>query len=298
MMLPLFAAGLFSVIASIAVAWAGRRDALGCDRLSGAALALLLITPLLGVFPGWRILPAGETPAGQLPWFLWLLPAGAAGGLLRLTHTAWRLHRRIGNAYPVGTARTRSGHEVAILESPGLAGPCAAGIRRRVILVPPGWRSMPAAARSMILAHELAHHQRRDPMWRWIAALACALHWFNPAVWWLARRHALHAEIACDSAVVSSGFQPDRYAHLLCDLALPKAPPLAAAMAGPMLGRRIRCLQGTAPVLPRLILGGAMALLVFAALACGLTRSLSPTSPYDSGEVHLRLRADPFPGNP
>lgn len=290
------AAFLFSLVAALTVGLAGRREAAGSDRLSAAALLILLGLPLLVLLPGWSILPAsaprGGGPASSV--VAGVLAAGTVAGLLRLAVAAQRLRRWIRASRPVGERLLPDGRRVEIRELPALASPCAAGVRRPVVLVPRGWRSLPRARRDMVLAHEIAHHRRRDPLWRMLAALACAFHWFNPLVWWLARRHAYQSELACDAAVLAGGARPDRYAHLLCDLAQARSIPLAAAMAGSTLRRRVVHLQQPARHLSRTTLAGLGLLLAVAGLACGLSR---PTSPVPPAEVHLRLTADPFPGS-
>lgn len=287
----------FSIVAALAVALAGRREATGSDRLSAAALMMLLGLPLLGLLPGWTILPSSESAgAGRATTLLgWSLPLGTALGLLRLLRASRLLSGWIRNSRPLGHRFTADGRRIQIRELPDLPSPCAAGVRRPVILVPPGWSSLPRDRRDMVLAHETAHHQRRDPLWRLLAALACALHWFNPLVWWLARRHALQAELACDAAVLAAGTPPDRYAHLLCDLARVRPTPLVAAMSGSMLGKRVDRLQSPTRHLSRFSLGLSLLLLFAAGFACGLSR---PSNPVPANEIHLRLSANPFPANP
>ncbi len=72
----------------------------------------------------------------------------------------------------------------------------------------------------LVLAHELAHIQRRDHWVRWVEWLSGVVFWWNPVTWWA--RHHLRAneELACD-AVVLSRFRPDqrRYASSLLAVA-------------------------------------------------------------------------------
>ena len=57
---------------------------------------------------------------------------------------------------------------------------------------------LPATARQWsdeqlrsVLLHELAHIKRRDTVVQLLAQIACALHWFNPLVWFAAWRLGL-----------------------------------------------------------------------------------------------------------
>ena len=97
----------------------------------------------------------------------------------------------------------------------------------------------------MALLHELGHIQRRDLWMASLAHLACLLHWFNPAVWWLRRTFLAQCEFACDAHLVQHGADPKTYAHALCDVAQSAAaPPLSLAMAGHVpLRERIICLS-------------------------------------------------------
>lgn len=297
-MSTLIAAALaFPVVAALIVALAGRREAAGSDRLSAAALGMLVALPLLALLPGWPVLPATAGPAGSTaPAFI---SAVVLGGILigsgRL-FLAWiRLRGWIRRSRPLGHRTTPEGRRIGIRMLSTLASPCAVGVCRPLILVPAGWSGLSRARQEMALAHEIAHHRRRDPWWRLVGAVACCLYWFNPLVCWLARRHAFQAELACDAAVLATGTRPEPYAHLLCDLAHGPATPLAAAMSGSTLGRRVEHLQRPRCRLPRPLLGLALLMIGAAGLACGLGR---PMSPADPAEVQIRLSADPFPGNP
>jgi TonB family protein len=48
-----------------------------------------------------------------------------------------------------------------------------------------------------------------------MAHIACALYWFHPLAWALARRQREEQESACDDAVLCSGFEPASYAEAL-----------------------------------------------------------------------------------
>jgi hypothetical protein len=52
-----------------------------------------------------------------------------------------------------------------------------------------------------------------------LAAVVCALHWFNPLVWLCARGLRRESECACDDVVLRHGMEPTRYAALLLSVA-------------------------------------------------------------------------------
>lgn len=55
---------------------------------------------------------------------------------------------------------------------------------------------------SVILRHELIHYKRRDIFYKFVLMIANALHWFNPAVYWMVFSANKDIEIACDAEVV------------------------------------------------------------------------------------------------
>ena len=74
---------------------------------------------------------------------------------------------------------------------------------------------------SYILLHEQHHIHRLDPLWKLLAFLALAIHWFNPLVWLSFHLAARDMEMSCDEAVVrqlGSGIRTD-YSESLLNLA-------------------------------------------------------------------------------
>ena len=73
----------------------------------------------------------------------------------------------------------------------------------------------------MILSHELVHIKRRDTLYKFLLILACSLHWFNPAVHFMARRANQDMEIYCDSEVLQGAGIEDKktYSHMIVELA-------------------------------------------------------------------------------
>jgi beta-lactamase regulating signal transducer with metallopeptidase domain len=109
---------------------------------------------------------------------------------------------------------------VQLLLAPQVPMPMTWGIRRSVVLLPGTARQWSADRLQAVLRHELAHVRARDSAIRLIARLACALFWFHPGVWWLARRLEADAEEACDDRVLMSGVRASDYAEWLAAAAL------------------------------------------------------------------------------
>jgi outer membrane protein assembly factor BamA len=76
---------------------------------------------------------------------------------------------------------------------------------------------------------------RYDCLTQLAAALACAVYWIHPGVWWVARRLRVERELACDDRVLTAGTHPREYAGHLLELAYSlgghRAPALAVHMA-------------------------------------------------------------------
>jgi hypothetical protein len=105
-----------------------------------------------------------------------------------------------------------------LLVSPDLRSPVSWGLMRPIILL----NEQTVGARGQaeaIIAHELAHVARLDWAKLLIARVACALFWFNPLVWRLAREAHQLREEAADDAVLLSEVDDAAYATLLVNAA-------------------------------------------------------------------------------
>jgi len=144
----------------------------------------------------------------------------------------------------------------------------------------------------------MAHHHRRDPLWRLLAEIARAIHWYHPLVHWMARRLEMQCEFACDAAVLQKGADVKSYAGVLCDFATNRPLPalaLAMASAHSLESRVVRMLSpsgvaGTSMLLVLACAGfGAACLLAIIGRGNGLPQGVS------AEEVEIRWAANPFP---
>lgn len=102
----------------------------------------------------------------------------------------------------------------ALLVSQELRSPISWGLIRPIILLNPAALAESDDAEA-IIAHELAHVARLDWAKLLISRAACALLWFNPLVWLLAREAHQLREEAADDAVLMSEVDGTDYATLL-----------------------------------------------------------------------------------
>jgi beta-lactamase regulating signal transducer with metallopeptidase domain len=148
---------------------------------------------------------------------------------------------------------------IELREIAWLSAPATLGWRRPVILLPGDWRFWSEEERRAVLAHEIAHVERGDYL-MWLAAqLALALHFYHPAVHWLAARIRLEQEFAADAMAASLAGGRRAYLTTLARFTLrASAPPRALAPSfisnrGMLLARidRLRRLETNAPPVNR-----------------------------------------------
>lgn len=93
------------------------------------------------------------------------------------------------------------------------------GSWRPAILLPRGASEWSRDRVRLVLAHELAHVERRDWLVQLGAELARACYWPNPLFWLACRRLRAESEQACDDRVLAHGITGANYASHLVDLA-------------------------------------------------------------------------------
>lgn len=288
---------IFSGVAAALVYMAGRGDAARDPRLTGVALALLAGFPLwVMMLPKFAVLPAapGGGEGAGFPWIGWIWAVGFGVTVLRLIIAAGVLARWCRESRWI-----LSMGRIEVRELSHLKGPVAAGVFRRVVFVPEAWNDWPESTRTIVLDHETAHHDRHDPLRRWVAEIAAAVNWFNPLVWWMVRRFSVQCEFACDRRVLCKGVPAGEYAMLLCDLAEDSGihGPAMAMAEHASLEVRIRRLMGpraSRRMVPiSLMIGGALVSALVLAVIGTETGGLERVS---IDEVRTRWAADPFPG--
>ena len=110
-------------------------------------------------------------------------------------------------------------HRITLLIHPDKTIPVVWGIFRHRLLLPKAALQWSDEQLRSVLLHELAHIKRRDTLAQLLAQIACALHWFNPLVWFAAWRLHVERERACDDLVLASGVRASAYAEHLLNVA-------------------------------------------------------------------------------
>lgn len=127
---------------------------------------------------------------------------------------------------------------VTLLIHPDKTMPVVWGIRRCRLLLPCASRHWSGEQLRSVLLHELAHIKRRDTAAQLLTQIACALHWFNPLVWFAAWRLGVERERACDDLVLASGVRPSAYAGHLLEVATGLAPARWTQSCGLAMARK------------------------------------------------------------
>lgn len=124
------------------------------------------------------------------------------------------------------TALTKQAKALGMAFTPAIAFcrkvivPTVVGVVRPAILLPFTFASgLSASQIEMLLAHELAHIRRLDPIVNILQRIIEALLFFHPAVWFISRRIRLERENCCDDIVVQSGGAALSYASSLVETA-------------------------------------------------------------------------------
>ena len=97
--------------------------------------------------------------------------------------------------------------------------PMTWGFVRPVVVLPRVATSWDNEQLRIVLLHELGHVRARDWVFNLIGRVVCALYWFHPGVWWVARGLRDDCELACDDRVIAAGVRRSDYAELLVSAA-------------------------------------------------------------------------------
>ncbi len=181
-------------------------------------------------------------PTG-LVFLIWAL--GCGGALTSLAVGVFRFRKLVRTAVPVrdpawlrqrDAINRRLGlrAKVRVLLSADAATPMTGGLWRPAILLPSSAETWPADRGAVVLAHELVHVRRLDPLRQLLSRAVTALYWFHPLSWLASRLATAAREQSCDEEVLELGTRPSEYARHLLSLASPmtsRPAPLALPMA-------------------------------------------------------------------
>ena len=159
---------------------------------------------------GWSAWHA-NVPAGteRLLLIVWIVASAALLAMFVAVHLRFQRRRA---QWPLGTVH---GTTVRIADD---TGPAVIGVTRAEIVVPRWLLTRDAREQQLVLAHELEHVHKHDPLLLVLAQAAIVLLPWHPAVWWMASRLRLAVELDCDRRVLQRGASVRDYGTLLIDL--------------------------------------------------------------------------------
>lgn len=178
--------------------------------------------------------------------------------------------------------------------------PVTTGILAPSIVIPADADLWDIDRRRAVLLHELAHIARHDCLTQLLSAMACAVYWFHPGVWYVARRLRIERELACDDRVLAAGAHAQEYAGHLLELAHAwsgrRAPALVVGMASSRkLEGRMRAVldperNRTAPGRRMWLLGAALSAALVLPLAALTMTTASGSADVRRASADMRSR--------
>lgn len=81
-----------------------------------------------------------------------------------------------------------------------------------------------------ILRHELTHYRRFDTLYKWVASVILALHWFNPVAWFIRREFNRSCELSCDEILLRSMNKEEKQSYGNSLLLMAAQSPLPSAV--------------------------------------------------------------------
>lgn len=170
---------------------------------------------------------------------------------------------------------------------PGLDSPMTMGTISPVVFLPEG------DVDPMAVRHELTHLYRGDLVGRRKLFWVCAIYWFDPLVWYMARVAGRDMEAACD-AQVTAGMSPAEkraYGELLLSAAGGgRAAPLSTRFGGGKARMKARLAQLFRPGKSGKVMVAAVT--VLGVLAVGVLACETGRTPMFSGTVYANVRYD------
>ncbi len=217
-----------------------RRACMVAQLLAVGAFLLVLApqSERLSVMPAIELAPA-QQPAAQFEaapldagaqdasgdWLLraaqaWLAVyfAGACVAVVRLGLAQRALRGLVRGATRLTDLRAHAGFgavstTVDVYETELAVSPMLIGVWRPVLLLPRHLRGFDVLQQQMIVAHELTHLRRNDPLWMAASIATQTALWFNPVMRELAERLTWAQELSCDQQVLEGRSQPQRQAY-------------------------------------------------------------------------------------
>jgi beta-lactamase regulating signal transducer with metallopeptidase domain len=276
------------------------------------ALVLAVVAPVIILIPRPAPISAPISQALQAApvtvpvtaqWPVYAALAWLAVAAILLARVGWSLLHIYGLKRRASLIGQRG--NIRVLASAEAKVPMAAGFVRRAIVFPQSLLDeLTSQEFEQVLCHELAHLRRSDDWTQLAHALAQAVLFFNPAIYWIGRRLKIEREMACDDWVVSTTGAARPYAACLTHLheltrraAAPQLAPGATTRKRWQLRARVEALlQPDRNSTPRFSRSGWMATCAMVSVA--LIVAAKTTPPVGVQEIPLAAMAFAQPSTP
>lgn len=156
--------------------------------------------------------PEAEAAPSPLPglthWLpaLWLVGVGLYLGVVLLSYLYLLLPLRTQRTthpeaalFEAVRAELGIRRAIPLYRAEGFGSPFLLGLLFPAVYLPD--LDLPQEALRMIFLHELTHYRQKDLLWKWLALLVNAVHWFNPLAYLLRKALSEACELTCDQAV-------------------------------------------------------------------------------------------------
>src|SRR5439155_2637267 len=209
--------------------------------------------------------------------------------------TAGTLHQRM-----IELSKQLRVGRVELLLSDEAMPPMAFGIVRRRVMLPRAIvERLSRAELETILAHELAHHRRRDTIVTILQLIVLAAWWFNPLAWLIGRALRRVREECCDDVVIAEAVADGQgYCRtmLACAEQLASPLPMGATFAvaeplHPLGGRMKRIMDPALRRVPRLPRRWLAAVMIVAAVVLPGVRSRAQDAKTPGAEAATKRAA-------
>ena len=181
--------------------------------------------PIIPTPPQPDPVPDQNSPFTTLHWTDWVAVVWAGMSVFFLIRlivgigAVWHISARSSNfSRAVEQLQFNWNRQVNVRLSDRITVPMVWGFLRPVILLPVDADHWQTERLRAVLLHELAHIKRWDWTMQIAAQVTCAIYWFNPLVWCVARWLRIEAEQACDDHVLNTGYRSTDYAQHLLDI--------------------------------------------------------------------------------
>ena len=235
-------------------------------------------------------------------WPIYLALAWLAVTAILLARVAWSISHIHGLKRKARLFGRRD--NIRLLASEEVRVPMAAGFIRRAVIFPESvLEELSSEEFEQVLCHELAHLRRWDDWTQLFHAIAQAVLFFNPAVYWIGRRLKIEREIACDDWVVSTTGNARPYAACLTHLheltrraSAPQLAPGATTRTRWQISTRIEALlEPDRNATPRFSRAGWMAAGILASAALIVAAKVTPPVGVQELPLATMALAHPIP---